>query len=170
MDEAPNKHILSILLDNEAGVLTRVAGLFSARGYNIESLTVAKTEDPAVSRMTVVTFGADELIMQIEKQLNKLVDLLWMVDLSEREYVEQEMLLVKIRCPMDQAAHERLVRFASSHRAGVVEHVDDICIMELTSTPVAIDAFIEALEEWSVLEVVRSGTIGLERGAVTLKA
>ena len=170
MSEALNKHTLSILLDNEAGVLTRVAGLFSARGYNIASLTVAETDDPVMSRMTIVTFGADDLAMQIEKQLNKLVDVVRVVDLSEREYMEQEMLLVKIECQMDDATCARLLRFASNHRASVVEHVDDTCIMSLTATPDAINAFVKALGEWQVLEIVRSGTIGLERGAATLKA
>ena len=164
-----NKHVISILLDNEAGVLSRVAGLFSARGYNIESLTVAETDDPTLSRMTIVTHGADDLALQIEKQLNKLVDVVKVMDLSEREHIEREMLLVKVKCPDDADGRARFKRFAEAHAAAVVEHSGDVGVLELTAPAYGIDAFIKALEEWDIYEIARSGVISLGRGAIILR-
>lgn len=166
---ALNKHIISILLDNEAGVLSRVAGLFSARGYNIESLTVAATDDPTMSRMTIVTFGADNLALQIQQQLNKLVDVIKVVDLSEREHIEQEMLLVKMEYPGDKQFHEQVARFAREHHAEVVEQADGICIIRLMASSRAVGAFVEVLKRWRILEIVRSGVISLERGGTSLR-
>ena len=168
MAELSNKHVISVLLDNEAGVLSRVAGLFSARGYNIESLTVAETNDPTLSRMTIVTFGGDDLAMQIEKQLNKLVDVVKVMDLSKHAHIEREMLLVKVECPGGEEGRARLERFAGEHNAGVVEHADGVSVLELTAPAHNVDAFIQALSEWGVCEIVRSGVISLGRGSLTL--
>ncbi len=163
------KHVISVLLHNEAGVLLRVAGLFSARGYNIESLTVAETDDPTLSRMTIITFGADELAEQIEKQLNKLVDVVKVMDLSKREHIERETLLVKVKCPDGEDGRARLDRFAEAHDAVVVEHTSGVGVMELTAPAYGVDAFVKALKEWDICEIARSGVISLGRGALMLK-
>ena len=164
-----NKRVISVLLDNEAGVLSRVAGLFSMRGYNIESLTVAETENPALSRMTIVTFGSDELAAQIEKQLNKLIDVVKVMDLSKREHIEREILLAKIRCPHNDASRARLADFARRHNAAVVEHANGVGVMELSAPAYGVDAFVKALQEWEICEIARSGVISLGRGALTLR-
>ncbi len=165
-----NKHVISVLLDNEAGVLSRVAGLFSARGYNIESLTVAETDDPTLSRMTIVTFGADNLAEQIEKQLNKLVDVVKVTDLSKHEHIEREMLLVKVECPGGADGRARLDRFAHHHHAVIVEHTGGLSVLELAAPAYAVDAFVKALKEsgWDLREIARSGVISLGRGTLTL--
>ena len=170
MSSSFDKHIISILLDNEAGVLLRVAGLFSARGYNIESLTVAETDDPKMSRMTIVTFGADDLVDQIEKQLNKLVDVIKVMDISKREHIEREMLLVKVECLEGEEGRVRLDQFAAEYNASVVEHLDDIGVMELMASPYRLDAFVKGLEEWKIFEIARSGVISFGRGKLILKA
>ena len=169
MPESLNKHVISVLLDNEAGVLSRVAGLFSTRGYNIESLTVAETDDPTLSRMTIITFGADDLAQQIEKQLNKLVDVVKVMDLSKHERIEREMLLIKVRCADEEAERTRLEEFVKDHGAGLVEHADGVSVIELTAPAYSVDAFIRALGEWEICEVARSGVISLGRGALTLR-
>ncbi len=169
MPGSRNKHVLSVLLDNEAGVLSRVAGLFSARGYNIESLTVAETDDPTLSRMTIITCGADDLADQIEKQLNKLVDVVKVMDLSKHEHIEREMLLVKVKCTDDAQDRARLERFAKAHNAAIVEHTNGVGVMELTASADGMDAFIEALKEWEICEIARSGVISLGRGTLTLE-
>ena len=165
MPGASSKHVLSVLLDNEAGVLSRVAGLFSARGYNIESLTVAETDDPSLSRMTIVTFGADKLAEQIEKQLNKLVDVVRVTDLSKCERIEREILLAKVGYP-DADGSARVDRFAQKHNAVVIEHTDGTSVMELAAPAYVVDAFVKELKkEWDVREIARSGVISIGRGA-----
>ncbi|MBL4852504.1 MAG: acetolactate synthase small subunit [Gammaproteobacteria bacterium] len=155
------KHIISILLENEAGALSRVAGLFSARGYNIESLTVAPTEDPTMSRMTLVTRGSDQIIEQITKQLNKLIDVVKLVDLSEDAHIEREMLLVKIKSSSDR---EELKRLAEIFRGRIIDVTPRTYTIELTGTGSKLDAFLQALEGASIIETVRSGTSGIARG------
>jgi acetolactate synthase-1/3 small subunit len=150
------RHIISLLLENEAGALSRVSGLFSARGYNIESLTVAPTEDPSLSRMTIVTSGSDDVIEQINKQLNKLVDVVKVVDLSEGTHIERELMLVKVRA-------------AGKDREEILDVTDKTYTIELTGTGAKLDAFIEALDKGAILETVRTGASGVGRGDRILK-
>jgi acetolactate synthase-1/3 small subunit len=161
------KHIISLLLENEAGALSRVAGLFSARGYNIESLTVAPTEDPTLSRMTIVTSGSDDVIEQITKQLNKLVDVVKVVDLSEGEHIERELMLVKVRASGKD--REEMKRMADIFRGRIIDVTDKSFTIELTGTCQKLDAFLDALEEGAVLETVRTGASGIGRGERILK-
>ncbi len=162
------RHIISILLENEAGALSRVAGLFSARGYNIESLTVAPTEDATLSRMTLVTRGSDDIIEQITKQLNKLVDVVKLVDLTEGRHSEREMLLVKVKAV--DGAREEAKRLADIFRAHIIDVTETTYVIELTGDGAKVDAFIQALGAANIIEVVRSGAIGISRGESALRA
>lgn len=161
------RHIISLLLENEAGALSRVAGLFSARGYNIESLTVAPTEDPTLSRMTIVTSGSDDVIEQITKQLNKLVDVVKVVDLSDGEHIEREMMLVKVRATGKD--REEMKRLSDIFRGRVIDVTDKSYTIELTGTGTKLDAFLNALERGTILETVRTGASGIGRGDRVLK-
>jgi len=161
------RHIISILMENEAGALSRVAGLFSARAYNIESLTVAPTEDPSMSRMTIVTTGSAEIIEQITKQLNKLIDVVVLMDLTEGEHVERELALVKIKAETED--REELTRLVDIFRGNVVDVTSEIYVVELTGAGDKIDAFLKAVDEKLIIEVVRSGVSGIARGARCLK-
>jgi acetolactate synthase-1/3 small subunit len=156
------RHIISVLLENEAGALSRVAGLFSARGYNIESLTVAPTDDPSLSRMTLVTAGSEEIIEQIKKQLNKLVDTVKLLDLSEGPHIEREMMLIKVRA--ERPDREELKRLADIFRAKIIDVTDTSYVVELTGASKKLDAFIDAVPEGLIVEVVRSGPTGIARG------
>jgi acetolactate synthase-1/3 small subunit len=156
------RHIISVLLENEAGALSRVAGLFSARGYNIESLTVAPTDDASLSRMTLVTTGSDEIVEQIKKQLNKLIDVVKLLDLSEGPHVEREMMLIKLRAMGPD--REELKRLVDIFRAKVVDVTDASYVVELTGAPRKLDAFIRAVPKGLIVEVVRSGPTGIARG------
>jgi len=156
------RHIISVLLENEAGALSRVAGLFSARGYNIESLAVAPTDDPTLSRMTLVTRGSEEIIEQIKKQLNKLVDTVKLLDLSEGPHIEREMMLIKVRAVGE--GREELKRLTEIFRAKIIDVTDTSYVVELTGTSNKIDAFIQAVPEGQLVEVVRSGPSGISRG------
>ena len=160
------RHIISILLENEAGALSRVANLFSARGYNIESLTVAPTEDASLSRLTLVTQGTDEIIEQIVKQLNKLIDVVKLIDLTEGAYVERELMLVKVKASGEQRAE--MHRLASIFRGRIVDVTDATYTIELTGTGDKLDGFINALATDNLLEVVRSGVTGIGRGQKAL--
>jgi acetolactate synthase-1/3 small subunit len=149
-------------MENEAGALSRVAGLFSARGYNIESLTVAPTEDPSLSRMTLVTRGTDEIIEQITKQLNKLIDVVKLMDMTDGPHIEREMMLVKV-----QARGERrneLKRLSDIFRGRIIDVTDETYTIELTGAGGKLDAFLQALEKGVIIEVVRSGVSGIARG------
>ncbi len=161
------RHIISILLENEAGALSRVAGLFSARGYNIESLTVAPTEDPSLSRMTVVTRGSDEIIEQITKQLNKLIDVVKLQDLTEGAHIEREMLLIKVKAV--DGAREELMRLTDIFRGSIIDVTGQTFTIELTGTSEKLDAFIEAVDDKLILETVRSGVTGIARGERALR-
>ncbi len=156
------RHILSILIENEAGALSRVAGLFSARGYNIESLTVAPTEDPSLSRMTLVTRGNDQIIEQITKQLNKLIDVVKLIDLAESTHIEREIMLVKVHA--QGSYREEVKRLTEIFRGSIIDVTSSSFIIEITGTQDKLDAFLNALEEPSVFEVVRSGATGISRG------
>lgn len=157
------RHIISILMENEAGTLSRVAGLFSARGYNIESLTVAPTEDPTLSRMTLVTWGSDEIIEQITKQLNKLVDVVKLLDLSDGAHIEREMMMVKVKA--ENGGREEAKRLADIFRANIIDVTETSYVVELTGSGRKLDAFIHAFPEDQIVEVVRSGPSGIARGA-----
>lgn len=156
------RHILSLLLENEAGALSRVSGLFSARAFNIESLTVAPTEDPSISRMTLVTIGSDEIVEQIIKQLNKLVDVIKVVDLSEARHIERELMLIKTQAK--GAAREEVKRLVDIFRGRIIDVTENSYTIELTGTGEKLNAFIEALDKKMILEVVRSGVSGIARG------
>ncbi|MEQ6341436.1 MAG: acetolactate synthase small subunit [Gammaproteobacteria bacterium] len=160
------RHIISILIENESGALSRVAGLFSARGYNIESLTVAPTEDPSLSRMTLVTRGSDEIVEQITKQLNKLVDVVKLIDLTEGPHIEREMMLIKLRATGD--AREELKRLVDIFRGHIIDVTTGTYTVELTGTGNKLDAFIQAVGSASILETVRSGVSGIARGEKSL--
>ncbi len=162
------RHIISLLMENEAGALSRVAGLFSARGYNIESLTVAPTEDPSLSRMTVVTSGSDEIIEQIFKQLNKLVDIVKLADISEGNHIERELMMVKVSTPSDQARAE-LKRMADIFRGRILDVTDETYIIELTGNGSKLDAFLSAVDANLIIETVRSGATGISRGSRALR-
>ena len=162
------RHIISILMENEAGALSRVAGLFSARGYNIESLTVAPTDDPTLSRMTLVTRGSGEIVEQITKQLNKLIDVVKLIDLTEHSHIEREMMLVKVHT--EDSHREEVKRLADIFRGRIVDVSPTSYVIELTGDGEKLDALLGALAGFSVLEVVRSGVMGIARGEVALKA
>ena len=157
------RHIISILMENEAGALSRVAGLFSARGYNIEALTVAPTEDPTLSRMTLVTTGSEEIIEQIKKQLNKLVDTVKLQDLSDGPHIEREMMMIKVCAEKDD--REELKRLTDIFRARIIDVTESSYVIELTGSAEKLDAFVAAVPEDLITEVVRSGPSGIARGA-----
>jgi len=156
------RHIISLLLENEAGALSRVAGLFSARAYNIESLTVAPTEDPTMSRMTLVTRGSDATIEQIQKQLNKLVDVIKLTDLNEVRHIERELMLVKTKATGD--FREEVKRLVEIFRGRIIDVTDTTYTLELTGSGIKLDALLEALDEKAIIEVVRTGITGIARG------
>lgn len=156
------RHVISVLLENESGALSRVAGLFSARGYNIESLTVAPTHDPTLSRMTIVTVGTERVVEQITKQLNKLVDVVRLTDLTEVAFVEREIMLTKVRA-VDQM-REEVKRLTDIFRGRILDVTDSSYVIELTGDDHKLTAFIEALGRDNVIEVVRSGASGIARG------
>jgi acetolactate synthase-1/3 small subunit len=160
------RHVISILLENEAGALSRVAGLFSARGYNIESLTVAPTEDMTLSRMTLVTRGDEAIIEQITKQLNKLVDVVKLVDLSGGEHIERELMMIKLRS--EKSMREELKRLSDIFRGNIIDVTDNSYTVEMTGHGAKLDAFIKAVDEDLIMEVVRSGPLGIARGGKRL--
>lgn len=156
------RHIISILMENESGALARVANLFTARGYNIESLTVAPTEDVSLSRMTLVTSGSDEIVEQITKQLNKLIDVVKLVDLTEGGHIEREMMLIKLRAERTQ--REEIKRLVDIFRGKIIDVTDTSYTVELTGAASKLNAFIEAADEDQIIEVVRTGPSGIGRG------
>jgi len=162
------RHIISILIENEAGALSRVSGLFSARGYNIESLTVAPTEDASLSRMTIVSIGSDEVIEQITKQLNKLIDVVKVVELSEAPHIERELMLVKVRATGKD--REEMKRVADIFRGRIIDVTESSYVIELTGNGAKLDAFLAAIDASLVLETVRTGVCGVGRGDRILKA
>ena len=161
------KHIISLLMENEAGALSRVAGLFSARGYNIESLTVAVTEDATLSRMTIVTSGSDEVIEQIIKQLNKLIDVVKVLDLNDGKYIERELMLVKVKATAN--FKDEMKRMCDIFRGRIIDVADNSYTIELTGSGTKLDAFLGALDKMSILETVRTGASGIGRGDRILK-
>lgn len=158
-----NKRVLSLLVDNTSGVLSRIAGLFSRRGYNIDSLTVGETADPRYSRMTVVVNGDDQILDQITKQLAKLVDVVDIKPLVEGESVSRELILVKVR--VDAKNRQDVIAVADIFRAKIIDVGIDSLIIELTGNQNKLDAFIRLLEGYEILELARTGITGLSRGA-----
>jgi len=162
------RHIIAILLQNEAGALTRVAGLFSTRGYNIESLSVAPTDDPTVSRLTLVTTGSDGVIQQIANQLNKLVDVVSIEDMTRGEHLERELVLLKLRVRPDRTDAVRGYVVRTGGR--VLDPALDGFVVELTASEAEVNAFIADLaRNGELLEVVRSGALGIGRNARQLR-
>lgn len=161
------RHILSILLENEAGALSRVVGLFSARAYNIDSLTVSTTEDSTLSRMTIVTHGSDDVIEQITKQLNKLIEVVKVIDLNESEHIERELMLIKVRAAGKD--REEMKRMADIFRGRIIDVTEKSYTIELTGTSDKLNAFIEAIDRVVILETVRTGASGVGRGERILK-
>ena len=154
-------------MENETGALSRVAGLFSARGYNIKTLTVAPTNDPSLSRMTLVTHGEPEIIEQIIKQLNKLIDVVKVMDLPQGNYIAREMLMLKVAAgTTDDCA--TIKRISDIFRARIIDVKQRTYTIELTGRTDKLDSFIEALECQTILEVVRSGVMGIARGNTSL--
>ena len=156
------RHIIAILLQNEAGALTRVAGMFSTRGYNIESLSVAATEDPTVSRITLVTVGSDSVIQQIVSQLNKPIDVISVEDMTQGEHIERELVLLKLKVRLEQSDAVRGYVVRAGGR--VLDPASDGFIVELTASESEVDKFIADLGKGAqLLEVVRSGALGISR-------
>ncbi|MDG4550647.1 MAG: acetolactate synthase small subunit [Candidatus Contendobacter sp.] len=163
-----DRHLISILMENEAGALSRVANLFSARGYNIESLTVAPTDDATLSRLTLVTCGNEQIIEQIIKQLNKLIDVVKLIDLSETDAIERELMLVKTKASGEQRAE--MMRLAEIFGGRVLDVTEATYTIELTGPGSKLDNFLRAVEKDAILEVVRSGATGIARGQKALRA
>ena len=155
------KHIISVLVENKFGVLSRVSGLFSGRGFNIETISIGPTLDPSVSLMTIVTTGDERILEQIIKQLNKLIDVIKVTDLAEKEYVEREMCLIKINAPADLRAEA--LRIADIFRARVIDSSLKSYTFQVTGDEKKIEAFIELLKPMGIKEVVRTGKVAITR-------
>jgi len=160
------RHIISLLLENEPGALSRVVGLFSQRNYNIESLTVAPTEDPTLSRLTLTTIGHDEMIEQITKNLNKLIDVVKLINLSENAHIERELLLVKVKASGAQRAEVK--RTTDIFRGQIVDVTGSTYTIQLSGTSEKLDSFLQAIGTAAIVETVRSGVTGIARGDKTL--
>ncbi|MGS2742381.1 acetolactate synthase small subunit [Halomonas sp. LS-001] len=156
------RHIISILMENEPGALSRVVGLFSQRNFNIETLNVAPTEDPSLSRLTVTTVGDDRVIEQITKHLNKLIDVVKLVDLTEGNHIERELMLVKVKAL--GAARDEVKRTADIFRAQVVDVTPNLYTVQITGDAAKLDAFLHAMAPIGILEVARTGVSGIARG------
>jgi len=163
------RHIISILLQNEAGALSRVAGMFASRGYNIESLSVAPTQDVLVSRLTLMTSGSAAVVEQILKQLGKLVDVVQVYDYEGHEHLEFELLLLKLQ--IDGPSARDVVECVRRHRGLILDESDSTRTVQLTGTGAEIDAFLDEVGNIApILEVVRTGTVAIERGPTVLQA
>ena len=161
------RHVISLLIENEAGALSRVTGLFSARAYNIESLTVAPTEDPSMSRITIVSIGSDDIIEQITKQLNKLIEVIKVVDISEAAHIERELMLVKVRATGKD--REEMKRMSDIFRGRIIDVTEKSYTIELTGDSSKLDAFLVAIDRAAILETVRTGASGIGRGERILR-
>jgi acetolactate synthase-1/3 small subunit len=161
------RHIISLLMENESGALSRVSGLFSARGYNIESLTVAPTEDPTLSRMTIVTSGSNEIIEQIIKQLNKLIDVVKVLDLNDGRFIERELMIVKVKA--NAQYRDEMKRMCDIFRGRIIDVSDSSFTIEITGSSSKLDAYIESIDKAAILETVRTGASGIGRGDRILK-
>ena len=157
------KHTISVLVENHFGVLTRVAGLFSARGFNIDSLAVGETHDPTISRMTILVHGDEHIVQQIIKQLDKLIDVIKVEDLSDEEMIDRELLLVKVNA--DAASRNDIMQIVNTFRGKVVDLSPKSLTIEVTGNKSKVDAMLELLRQFGIREVVRTGTIALSRKA-----
>lgn len=160
------RHIISVLMENEPGALSRVVGLFSQRGYNIESLNVAPTEDPTLSRLTLTTIGDDQKIEQITKHLNRLIEVVKLVDLIESAHIERELMMVKLRATGAQRAE--IKRCTDVFRGQIIDVGPTVYTIQITGTADKLDAFLEAVGDAAIMEVVRSGVSGISRGEKVL--
>jgi acetolactate synthase I/III small subunit len=161
------RRIISILLENESGALSRVAGLFSARAYNIETLTVAPTEDPSLSRMTIVTTGSPDVIEQITKHLNRLIEVVKVIDLTDGPHIERELMLVKVRAAGIE--REEMKRMAEIFRGSIVDVTEKSYTIEVTGDKSKLDGFLQAIDPAAILETVRTGASGIGRGERMLR-
>ena len=162
------RHIISVLMENESGALSRVVGLFSARGYNIESLSVAPTEDETLSRLTLVSSGSDQVIEQVLKQLNKLIEVIKVVDLSDFKHVEREMMFIKVEAKHADGVSS-IKQVSDIFEGNIIDFNKSTFTIELSGRSDKLDAFIEAMQEQIIIEVVRSGCIGIARGSTSLR-
>ena len=160
------RRIISVLMENAPGALSRVVGLFSQRGYNIESLTVAPTEDPTLSRLTLTTVGDDHKIEQITKHLNKLVDVVKLVDLTEGAHIERELMLIKVKASGAQRAEVK--RCVDIFRGQIIDVTSSLYTIQITGASDKLDAFLLAVGDAAIIEVVRSGVSGISRGEKVL--
>jgi acetolactate synthase I/III small subunit len=156
------QHTISVLVENKSGVLARIAGLFSARGFNIDSLSVGETEDPAISRMTIVVGGDETILEQVEKQLNKLVDVIKVSDFSETAHVERDLALVKINA--DKAKRSEIMQIVDIFRGKIVDVSANSVIVEITGSEEKIKAFIKVVEPLGIKELMRAGIVAMARG------
>ncbi|HGG59275.1 MAG TPA: acetolactate synthase small subunit [Gammaproteobacteria bacterium] len=161
------RHAISILMENESGALSRVAGLFSARAYNIESLSVAPTDDPTLSRLSLVTRGSEEVVEQIIKQLNKLIDVVKLMDLNEHPHIERELMLVKIE--VDNDSRYFVKDIVDIFSARIIDVSPRAYTVELTASPSKLNSFLDAIKPAPIIEIVRSGSMGIARGDVALR-
>ena len=161
------RHIISLLMENEAGALSRVSGLFSARGYNIESLSVAPTDDQSLSRMTIVTSGSDQIIEQIIKQLNKLIDVVKVLDLHDGDHIERELVLVKVKA--NKQYRDEVQQLSNSYGGRIIDSSENILTIEFTGTSTELDNYLKSLNNSFVVEIVRTGASGIGRGDRILK-
>ena len=160
------QHLISVLMENEAGSLSRLVGLFSQRGYNIETLNVAPTDDPSISRLTVTTFTSPERIEQITKQLHKLIEVVKVLNLSDNVHVERELMLIKVRA--NGGIREEIKRSADIFRAQIVDVNSNLYTIQIVGDKAKLDGFIDVIGRERIMEVVRSGVIGIARGEKTL--
>ena len=160
------RHIISVLVENKFGVLSRVSGLFSGRGFNIEALSVAPTLDESSSRMTIVTLGDDKIIEQITKQLNKLIDVIKVIDFKDEEFIEREIALVKVNAESDNRAE--ILRITEIFRGKVVDVSPKTYTLEVTGAEAKVNAFIEMIKPLGIIELAKSGKVAMSRGKKTL--
>jgi acetolactate synthase-1/3 small subunit len=161
------RHAISVLVENEFGVLARIANLFSGRGYNIDSLTVSETLDPTVSRMTIVTRGNERIIEQILKQLNRLINVIKVDDLTQKPFVERELSLIKVK--RDEATHRDILKVVELFGGRIVGDEESTYMIEFTGDETALKKILDALKPYGILEFVSSGSIAIEQGASFLK-
>lgn len=160
------KTCLSLLVENNFGVLSRISGLFARRGYNIDSLTVGTTEDSKFSRITITVTGDEQILIQIKKQLNKLIDVITVIELKPDEAITRELVFIKVKA--DDVTRSQIVEIANLFRANIVDVARESLILEITGTRDKIEAFFNMIEPYGILEFIRSGDTGLQRGAKTL--
>lgn len=166
--ETVYRHVIAALVTNEPGVLAQVAGMFAARGFNIDSLVVGRTENPELSRMTIVTTGSDAVLEQVRKQLQKLVPVVKVVDYKQVQYVERDLILVKVSTATDAGPadkREELITLASLFRARVVDVSPDLLMIEMAGTDEKLEAFIELIKPYGIIELARTGVIAMPRGS-----